>query len=84
MRLGRAFPTQHPVFLARQLVIVNEELFQFAAKLLAQIVNGLYVGPSVGVFLNRYNSVVPFLLLLLSVSLTILSFSFPQNHVFRF
>jgi hypothetical protein len=45
MRLRPAFPTQDRVSLARQLVIVNK--FQFAAKLLAQIVNRLYVCPTV-------------------------------------
>src|SRR5438105_1976170 len=82
MRLGRAFSAQHAVFLARQLVIVNKEFFQFAAKLLAQIVNGLYVGPSMGVFLNRYNSVVPLLLFLLSVPL--LALYYPNEPTLQY
>src|SRR5205823_9505068 len=74
MCLRGAFTTQHAVFLARQLMIVNKELFQFAAKPLAQIVDGLYIGPSMSVFLNRYDSVISFLLfLLLSVPLLALN-----------
>jgi hypothetical protein len=48
-------------------MIVDEELFQLAAELLAQITYLLYVGKAVGVFFHGDNPVVAFFLLTIAL-----------------
>jgi hypothetical protein len=55
---------EHFVSLAYQLVVVDEEIFEFASKFLAQIIHVLDVGEAVVILLNGYDAVVAFCFLL--------------------
>src|SRR5438876_1349872 len=63
-RLPWSSHADHPVFLTAQLVIIHEEFFQLAQELLAQIVDMLDISKTVIFALDRDNSIVALLVLL--------------------
>jgi hypothetical protein len=52
---------QHPVFLARELVVIHEKFFQLFFELLAHIVDGLHVSEAMGVLFDGNDAIVALL-----------------------
>src|SRR5580658_4536020 len=59
--------TWHAVLLARKLVIVHKELFQFPNELLAEIGTGFDVSPAVSIFFDCDDAIVSDLFLLVAL-----------------
>ena len=57
-RLTGTLHIENVVFLARQLVVIDEELFQFLHELLAQVADVLDVGVAVVFFLDADDPIV--------------------------
>jgi hypothetical protein len=66
-RLSRSAHIDYVVLLAAQFVIIDEELFQFTHKLLAQVVDVLDVSEAVILLLHGYDSIIPFLVFLVAL-----------------